>query len=121
MTETVNVYDAKTHLSRLLDRVAAGEEVVIARAGKPVAKLVPMPQEPKRRVPGRLRYLACPPDSFFFDPLPEDELHLWVGLTKSAMTVDDIVKLIEAREQPPKTRGKYRQRQPKTAAPSARP
>lgn len=38
---TVNVYDAKTHLSRLLERVEAGERIVIARAGKPVADLVP--------------------------------------------------------------------------------
>ena len=49
MTETVNVYEAKTHLSRLLDRVAAGEEIVIARAGKPVAKLVPLPATEPRR------------------------------------------------------------------------
>jgi prevent-host-death family protein len=79
MTETVNVYDAKTHLSRLLDRVAAGEEIVIARAGKPVAKLVPLSPEPSVRVPGRLKHLGCPPDSFFFDPLPAEELRLWNG------------------------------------------
>jgi prevent-host-death family protein len=47
----VNVYEAKTQLSRLLERVEGGEEVVIARAGKPVAKLVPLRQRP-RRVPG---------------------------------------------------------------------
>jgi len=79
MPDTFNVYEAKTHLSRLLDRVAAGEEIVIARAGKPVALLVPMPEAPRQRVPGRLRHLACPPDSFFFDPLPEEELRLWDG------------------------------------------
>ncbi len=39
--KTVNIHEAKTHLSRLLKRVDAGEEVVIARAGKPVARLVP--------------------------------------------------------------------------------
>lgn len=49
--ESVNVYEAKTQLSRLLERVEHGEEVVIARAGRPVAKLVPLPQRP-RRVPG---------------------------------------------------------------------
>ena len=49
--ESINIYEAKTQLSRLLERVEAGEEVVIARAGKPVAKLVPLPQRP-RRVPG---------------------------------------------------------------------
>lgn len=51
--DAVNVHEAKTHLSRLLDRVVQGEEVVIARAGKPVAKLVPL--RPVERVPGRLR------------------------------------------------------------------
>ena len=78
MTETVNVYEAKTHLSRLLERVEAGEEVVIARAGKPVAKLVPIPTTGKRRL-GLLSHIKPPPDSFFFDPLPEDELRLWEG------------------------------------------
>jgi len=78
MTETVNIYDAKTNLSRLIDRGAAGEEIVIARAGKPVAKLVPLPKT-KPRVPGRLDHLGSAPDSFFFDPLPEEELRLWNG------------------------------------------
>lgn len=84
--DTFNADDARTDLSRLLDRVAAGEEVVIARAGKPVARLVrveePAPPEEQGqpiRKPGRLAHLQCPPDSFFFDPLPEDELRLWNG------------------------------------------
>jgi prevent-host-death family protein len=47
----VNVHEAKTHLSRLLERVEAGEEIVIARAGTPVARLVPVEKKPKR-VPG---------------------------------------------------------------------
>jgi prevent-host-death family protein len=47
MTETVNLYDAKTNLSKLVDRAAAGEEIVIAKAGKPKAKLVPY-QPPER-------------------------------------------------------------------------
>lgn len=46
--DTVNVHEAKTHLSRLLERVEHGEEIVIARAGKPVAKLVPI-EPPKSR------------------------------------------------------------------------
>ncbi len=41
MSEPINIYDAKTQLSRLVDRAAAGEEVIIARHGRPVAKLVP--------------------------------------------------------------------------------
>jgi prevent-host-death family protein len=78
VTETVNIYAAKTHLSRLLDRAAAGEEIVIARAGKPVAKLVPLPPTEPRRL-GLWSHIRPPPDSFFFDPLPEEELRLWNG------------------------------------------
>ena len=48
----VNVHEAKTHLSKLLARVAAGEEIVIARGGKPVARLVPIEQKRKKRVFG---------------------------------------------------------------------
>lgn len=55
MTDTVNVHDAKTHLSRLLERAESGEEIVIARAGKPVARLVPYGSERPKRVFGRLR------------------------------------------------------------------
>ncbi len=50
---TVNVHDAKTSLSRLLVRVEKGEEIVIARAGKPVARLVPIGRAAGARVPGR--------------------------------------------------------------------
>lgn len=49
---SVNVHEAKTHLSRLLARVAAGEEVVIAKAGKPLARLVPVSPTRARRLPG---------------------------------------------------------------------
>ena len=49
----VDVHEAKTNLSRLLDRVAAGEEIVIAKAGKPIAKLVPFNKPPKRRTLGQ--------------------------------------------------------------------
>ena len=51
----VNIHDAKTHLSRLVDRAAAGEEITIARAGKPVAKLVPYQAPTERRTPGSWR------------------------------------------------------------------
>lgn len=47
-----NTHEAKTHLSRLLDRVAAGEEIVIGRAGKPVAKLIPYTEKKKPRKAG---------------------------------------------------------------------
>lgn len=68
----VNVHEAKTHLSRLLRKVAAGEEVVIARAGKPVARLVPVETRP-RRVFGIDRGRFEVPEDFDA-PLPEDVL-----------------------------------------------
>ena len=55
MTRMVNVHEAKTHLSRLLEEVRQGEEVVIAKAGKPVARLVAVSEQPKRRQPGSTR------------------------------------------------------------------
>ena len=51
--EIVNIHQAKTHLSRFLERVASGEEIIIAKNGEPVAKLVPMPRSPRQ--PGRLK------------------------------------------------------------------
>ena len=54
-SEIVNVHAAKTHLSRLLERAEAGEEIVIGRAGKPVAKLVPYVSERPKRVFGALK------------------------------------------------------------------
>jgi prevent-host-death family protein len=59
----VNVHEAKTHLSKLLERVALGEEVVIAKAGTPVAKLVPVRQS-KKRVFGSARGEFTVPDDF---------------------------------------------------------
>ncbi|MBC7220205.1 type II toxin-antitoxin system Phd/YefM family antitoxin [Candidatus Bipolaricaulota bacterium] len=73
MTLRVNVHEAKTHLSRLLARVEGGEEVVIARAGRPVARLVPISERPDRRVPGTARgKITIAPD--FEAPLPESVL-----------------------------------------------
>ena len=74
---TVNVHEAKTHLSRLLARVEAGEEIVIARNGKPAARLVACKRRGKRR-PGTLKGKIEIDDSFF-DPLPEEELAAWEG------------------------------------------
>jgi len=76
--EVVNIHAAKTHLSRLIDQVAAGEEVVIARAGKPVARLVPLAPERPKRVLGMLRGQINIPDNFD-DPLPDDVLALFYG------------------------------------------
>ena len=73
----VNVHQAKTQLSRLLARVEAGEEIVIARRGKPVARLVRCQPEPKRQ-PDVLKGKVSIPGSFF-DPLPEEVLAAWEG------------------------------------------
>ncbi|HTA24862.1 MAG TPA: type II toxin-antitoxin system Phd/YefM family antitoxin [Terriglobales bacterium] len=67
----VNIHEAKTHLSRLLERVSMGEEVVIAKAGKPVAKLVPVGARPKKRVLGSAQGEFTVPDDFN-DPLPKE-------------------------------------------------
>ena len=64
---TVNIHDAKTHLSRLLDQVQRGDRIVIAKAGRPVAMLVPL-GEPPRRQPGRDRVVI---HGDFDAPLPE--------------------------------------------------
>ncbi|MYC90482.1 MAG: type II toxin-antitoxin system Phd/YefM family antitoxin [Gemmatimonadetes bacterium] len=73
----VNVHEAKTHLSRLLARVEAGEEVIIARRGRPVARLVSYRPRGKRQ-PDVLKGKITVPDSFF-DPLPERALKNWEG------------------------------------------
>ena len=73
----VNVHQAKTQLSRLLAQVEAGEEVVIARRGNPVARLVRCQPETKRQ-PDVLKGKVSIPESFF-EPLPEEELASWEG------------------------------------------
>lgn len=71
MTASVNVYEAKTHLSQLLDRAAAGEEIVIARAGRPIARLVALSgASSRRRVPGAWRGKVSIADDF--DELPAE-------------------------------------------------
>ena len=72
-TRCVNVQEAKTHLSALLARVAAGERIVLSRHGKPIAQLVPLDPSPRRQL-GLLRGRV---DEAFFDPLPDDELERW--------------------------------------------
>ena len=73
----VNVHQAKTQLSRLLAQVEAGEEVVIARRGEPVARLVPCKRRGKRQF-GAMKGRIVVDDSIL-DPLPEDELAAWEG------------------------------------------
>jgi prevent-host-death family protein len=67
----VNIHEAKTHLSRLLERVAMGEEVIIAKAGTPVAKLVPVEVPQKKRRLGTAKGEFTVPDDFN-DPLPKE-------------------------------------------------
>lgn len=69
--KTVNVHEAKTHLSRLLSRVEAGEEIIIARSGRPVARLLPLEAPGAKRVFGTDRgRMWIAPD--FDAPLPAD-------------------------------------------------
>lgn len=75
MTEVVNIHQAKTHLSRLLERVHAGEEIILAKAGKPYARLMPLEPDSGSRRPGRLPDLVVGPE--FFEPLPDEELSAW--------------------------------------------
>ena len=67
----VNIHQAKTHLSRLLERVAMGEEVIIAKAGTPVARLVPISRKLKKRVLGSAKGEFVVPDDFNA-PLPDE-------------------------------------------------
>lgn len=73
MKKTVNIYEAKTHLSRLLDRVMAGEEIIIGKAGKPVARLVPIVGAVTARFAGSAAgAITIAPD--FDGPLPDEIL-----------------------------------------------
>jgi prevent-host-death family protein len=73
--DPINIHDAKTHLSRLVDRAARGESVVIAKAGKPVAKLVPLdaPASRERRRTGFLMGEFRIPEDFDAMPLPDPD------------------------------------------------
>jgi prevent-host-death family protein len=75
MATIVNVHEAKTHLSRLLEQAHAGEEIILAKAGKPYARLVPMTDAAPTRTPGRLKGQIDM--ARFFEQLPEDELAAW--------------------------------------------
>ena len=73
---TVTIHQAKTNLSRLIERASEGEEIIIARGKKPVARLVPVGAVKGKRQPGSLKgKLVIGPE--FFEPLPEDELLGW--------------------------------------------
>jgi prevent-host-death family protein len=78
MGKPVNLYEAKTHLSELVERAARGEEVIIAKAGEPKARLVPLARPAKRRKPGDWKgRIVISPD--FDAPLPEEVLAAFEG------------------------------------------
>lgn len=72
----INVHEAKTHLSRLLDRAASGEEIVIARAGKPIARLMPLTRRPPRVFGALAGELWISDD---FDDIDEELVELFEG------------------------------------------
>jgi prevent-host-death family protein len=80
---TVTIHEAKTHLSRLIAQVLAGEEVTIARGKVPVVKIMPLVEPPKKkRILGHLAHTLSNPDTDpleggFWDPLPAEDLALW--------------------------------------------
>lgn len=74
MSRIVNVEEARSDLSRLLEQAHDGEEIIVAKAGKPYARLVPLPQTPPRRRPGRLQGRLA---DAFFEPLGAAELDAW--------------------------------------------
>ncbi len=77
MTEIVNMHQAKTSLSRLVEKALAGEEVIIARNGEPLVRLAPIAKKREPRVPGRMRgQIWIAPD---FDEMSEEELKDWEG------------------------------------------
>lgn len=71
MASIINIHEAKTHLSRIVDEVAAGAEVIIAKAGKPMARLMPLTGVGRVKKLGLLRGKIRIPDDFNA-PLPED-------------------------------------------------
>ena len=74
--KTVNVHQAKTHLSRLLEQAHAGEEIIIAKSGEPYARLAPLPDRAPKRQAGTLTEYVEIGDAFF-EPLPAE----WTGGT----------------------------------------
>jgi prevent-host-death family protein len=107
-----NIYEAKTQLSKLLRRVRAGQEVIIADAGTPIAKLVPIESPKVARTLGADRgKIGIAPDAF--DPLTEEELALWHG---------PVFPATPAPPAPPASpaSGPQRSRQPAAARPSRR-
>lgn len=78
MAIEINIHEAKTHLSKLLNRVMAGEEIIIAKSGVPVARIVPIVSKVKTRVPGSAQGKLSMADDFN-GPLPDEILNAFEG------------------------------------------
>ncbi len=76
MALQIDIHEAKTQLSKIIARACRGEEVVIAKAGRPLVRLTPIKRQPSGRRFGALHGKARV-DERFFEPLPEDELRAW--------------------------------------------
>lgn len=76
--DPINIHLAKTQLSKLIEAAERGEEIIIARAGQPVAKLVALQNQRPSRKAGSMKSVFEVPESFF-DPLPEDILDAFEG------------------------------------------
>ena len=72
MTESVNIAEAKAKLSALVDRAAAGEEIILRKAGRPVARLMPLAEQMPRQPGVRKNWKI--PDDLFLEPMDEEEL-----------------------------------------------
>ena len=78
MRSVVNIHQAKTHLSRLVDQAMEGQEIIIAKSGKPLVRLLPVAQDRPPRQPGSMKgRLHVPPD--FDAPLPDEILAQFEG------------------------------------------
>lgn len=106
MADAVNIHAAKTHLSRLIERVEGGEEIVIARAGRPVAKLVPLTEKTKRapRRFGLWRGLVTlAPDYDPVAPMSDDEIESWTdgpifpGVSEDGATYKAVTPKVEGK------------------------
>ena len=73
---TVSIHEAKTQFSRLVEQAHAGQEIILAKAGKPYARIMPLAPASAKRQRGRVMNID---DTAFFDPLPEEELATWEG------------------------------------------
>lgn len=74
MEKVVNIHEAKTHLSRLLNELRPGDTIILAKMGKPIAKIVPLQSEQDERPLGFVQGRVGPE---FFEPLPDEELAAW--------------------------------------------